>query len=193
MKRRTTWGLVVSTTVAAVMLGRIQLVAHSMTRKEPLYAGTFYYDLEGLGRSRGYFDPDILPYLQLVIVPSRVMKNGLLVRVEVWNHAHESQPVYPIDPATYFPEFRDAAGESLPGDLLPPALPVQRTVDEFPRISPGNCLSANYLFPTFYQRFKAAKGVECRVQIGCYYYLDSKHDRTAKFELSSGWVRVPPP
>ena len=42
------------------------------------------------------------------------------------------------------------------GDLLPPALPIQRIVDEFPRIPPGNCLSANYLFPTFYQRFKAA-------------------------------------
>ena len=121
------------------------------------------------------------------------MKNGLLVRVEVWNHSPEPQPVYPIDPANYFPDFRDAIGKRLPGDLLPPALPPMRTIDELSLLHPGNCLSANYLFPTFYQRFKAAKGVECLVQIGCYYYLDSKHDRTAKFELSSGWMRVPPP
>src|SRR6266542_4499913 len=182
-----------ATAISTALTGRTRLVADSVLDKVAPYTGTFYYDLEDMGRSRGYLDRQTRPGLQLVIVPERVSADRLLVRVEVWNHANEPQPVYPIDPATYVPEFRDGVGKTLQGDLLPPALPVGRTLEELPSIPPGNCLSANYLFPTFYRRFNGAKGVHCHVAIGIYYYLDSKYDRTAKFALSSDWVNVPQP
>jgi hypothetical protein len=116
-----------------------------------------------------------------------------MLRVEVWNRSDKAQLVHPINPTTYPPGFRDVDGKSLTGSLLPPGLPPMRTVDELARIEPGNSLSANYRFPTFYTRMADAKGIECQVGISGSYALDRKFDRIARFELSSGWVKIPPP
>ena len=79
------------------------------------------------------------------------------------------------------------------GDTLPAILLRTREVAEFARLEPGNCLSANYLFPTFYRRTKGSGPRECQVAIRTSYFVDPEHSRSAEFALSSGWAPIPQP
>jgi hypothetical protein len=194
MNRLLAWGLVaMGLSAGTVVVEGTALVVSGSTKKETPRSDSFYYDLERLGNSQGQYERGANPSLRLVVTPARTGTAGLMLRVEVWNRSDEVQRVYPIDPITYHPEFRDADGKSLTGSLLPPALPRMRTVDEFARIEPGNCLATHYRFPTFYTRMAEAKGIECQVRISLNYGLDSKLEHRALFDLSSDWVKIPPP
>jgi hypothetical protein len=101
--------------------------------------------------------------LKLVVEPRWVRGSGLMVRVEVWNLSNEDRMVMPIHHLIYDLRFRDGAGR----DVVPryprtPVLPLPRSAAEFSRVAPGNCLSAGYLLPGFYERVSGTRGLECR-------------------------------
>jgi hypothetical protein len=180
--------------LAGVALGGTGLLAMPANRERPTSTATppalpfFFFDLE---ENPPHAPRDPRGPLRLVVEPVRVGKAGLLVRVEVWNPSVEDKLVHPIYPAAYQLSFRDAAGALVEAYLLPPAYGVIQDQAEFARVGSGNCLAANYMLPTFYKRIRK-KNLQCRVQIGTIYTTKPKSERPT-FELSSEWVKVPPP
>jgi hypothetical protein len=146
----------------------------------------FYYDLE----QNHHHGRDVQGQLRLVATPVRYSKQGLLVRVEVWNPSIEAKLVHPIYPKVYRLLFRDAAGALVKVYSLPPGCLAIQNETDFARLDYGNCLATNYMLPTFYNRV-GRRDLECRVEIGTVYNLDRKGGR-ATFHLASGWVKVPP-
>jgi hypothetical protein len=189
---RITWTL--GAFLAGVALGGTGLRATPASKQSAVRTASspaapfFFYDLE----NELHHGRDPRGKLRLVAVPLRFGEAGLLVRIEVWNPSIEAKLVHPIYPGRYQLSFRDAAGTPVEAYTLPPGTLRVLEESELALVDYGNCLSADYVVATFYNRIRQ-RDLECRVKIDTLYFLDPKGDRRADFQLSSDWVKVPPP
>ena len=132
--------------------------------------------------------------LNLIVRPAK-RGDDLYLRVELWNVSDGPQLVPPLTGDDIYFEARRIDGKSLDVDpfsrqIWDTAMPTR---SDMVRLPSGNCLSASYKFPNYYQVVRGLGGTQCRVSFNIHVFDDRQPEQNMGelYEISSGWVAVP--